>query len=339
MSELPKLRQGMFGRTWSVVSTARSRRPHSALSSTCPFCAGNEGETEREVFALRRADSRPDTSGWSLRVVPNKYPALLNHVDLSFFEQHPFVEAAGRGFHEVIIETPDHEGRFSRSSAEHLHTVLAVYQQRLRVLSREPSVQSVAVVRNEGREAGASQDHPHSQVFAFPQVHSRLAYEVDHGGRHFEAEGRCLTCTMIEQEIGRGRRLVACTDDFVALASFAPRFPYELWILPRVHGHDFASEGDDRIRGLAAMLKRVLVALEGALGTFPYNLVLLTSPLRTSSSLVQSAFHWRFEILPRLSTPSGLELGCDMFVVSVSPEDAAVRLRPLVETQLPTVRG
>lgn len=339
MSDVPRLRRALFGRTASLVSTARSRRPLSTSAprsqAPCPFCEGNESETEKEVFAHRRAGTAPDTPGWSLRVVPNKFPALLEGIRLPSVEHGPFDEAPAAGLHEVIIETQEHDRTPSRSTTAQLATLLTIYRDRLAVLSARPGVQSVVVIRNEGREAGASQPHPHSQVLALPMVHPRLADELRAANHHFEAEGRCLTCDMIRHELDGGRRIIAENDAFIAVASFAPRFPYELWIVPRTHGHDFKALGAIEIDRCAEILRQVLEALDSHLGAFPYNLVLLTSPVSGAGSAgesdVERSFHWRLELLPRITTPSGLELGCDVFIVSVSPEDAAAALRPLAK--------
>jgi UDPglucose--hexose-1-phosphate uridylyltransferase len=330
MAETPRLRHALFGRTSSLVSAARSRRPQPNATGTqpsdCPFCEGNERETEREVFALRREGSAPDGPGWSLRVVPNKYPALVTSLPLATSEHHPLSEAAATGVHEVIIETPEHDASPARLPAEHLAGVLTIYQDRLRVTGGAPGVQSVVIIRNEGRAAGASQPHPHSQVLALPVVHPRLAHELQVARQHFAEAHRCLTCDVIEHELKQGRRIVALDDEFVVLTSFAPRFPYETWILPRHHSHDFRESSERQIARCAERIRALLVAMESRLGAFPYNLVLLTCPMQTAHDDRQS-FHWRFELLPRTTIPSGLELGCDVFIVSVSPEEAADALR------------
>jgi UDPglucose--hexose-1-phosphate uridylyltransferase len=330
------LRGSLFGRTWSIVSPARSERPQPVAAERlntnhfdCPFCEGHEAETEREVFALRGPDSRPDGPGWTVRVVPNKYPALRPQAQCLASEADPFHEDAARGFHEVIIETPEHDRRLAQFSRAQLETLLGVYRSRLHALSREPSVRSIALFRNEGAAAGASQAHPHSQILALPLVPSRLQGELAAAERHFHGQGTCLTCEMVEREVQHSKRLIHQNADFAALTSFAPRFPYETWIIPRSHAPDFGQTARPQLRNMASILKQVLSALESLLGPFPFNLVLQTVPMGEDGR-AEGAFHWRFEILPRVTTPSGFELGSDVFIVSLPPEEAAGRLRSVL---------
>ena len=280
------------------------------------------------MFALRGAESRADTPGWTVRVVPNKFPALSVHAP-HISEPELLYQTAAHGFHEVVIETPQHDLRLGQASLRQLETILTVYQSRARILSGEPGVQNVVVVRNEGRGAGASQAHPHSQIFALPLVPSRLVDELAEAARRFNERGCCPTCEMVDRERADARRVVVENEDFIALTSFAPRFPYETWIVPTVHAHDFREADDRQLRGLASVLKQVLTALETVESSCPYNVVLHTAPVQPTIG-GERAFHWRIEILPRLTIPSGLELACDVFIIGVTPEHAAEKLRAVL---------
>jgi UDPglucose--hexose-1-phosphate uridylyltransferase len=324
------LRRFPLDRTWSLVAPGRSGRPQrvddSASKAICPFCEGNELETEPEVFALRHPDSLANTPGWTVRVVPNRFPALS--VDAPrVLPTDALDHVVAYGFHEVVIETAKHDQHLARSTVQHLKTILTVYQCRLRTLSREAGIASLVVIRNEGRAAGSSQEHPHSQIFALPLVPGRLQQEVAAAQRHFYERGHCAMCEMIEHN---RQRIITENQDFVALTSFAPRFSYETWIIPTTHAHDFRELGQEKIQTLAQILKEVFSALESTHASCPYNLVLQTAPVDSSNDVARS-FHWRLELLPRLSTPSGLELGCDVFIVPVSPEQAAAELRQVLQ--------
>jgi UDPglucose--hexose-1-phosphate uridylyltransferase len=328
------LRRSLFGGTWSIVAPARSERPQgesvssqSAAHRSCPFCDGNESETMPEVFALRPVGSDPNGPGWSLRVVPNKYPALEPLATQVTSATAAYEEiTTATGFHEVVIDTPKHEGRLSGFSVAQLETILSVYQSRVDQFGRQPHVESVVLFRNDGAAAGATQVHPHTQILALPVIPCRVQRELEAAKEHVRVHGRCPTCEMVERQTSTGSLLVTENADFVAIASFASRFPYETWILPKAHAHGFGEASIATIHTLAIILKRILIAMESALGVFPFNLVLQTSPARLDA-LTARAFHWRLEIIPRLTIPSGFELGSDMFIVSVSPEDAAVKLR------------
>lgn len=330
------LRRVLFNPTWSIIAPGRSARPRSFESdperpaAMCPFCVGNESETASEVFAIRRPGTRPDEPGWTVRVVPNKYPAVAQHLaDPMLTASAPHEALAAVGFHEVVIDAPEHDRQLSQFTLPHVETALEVYRSRLRALSAHPAVRSIALFRNVGRSAGASQEHPHVQILALPIVPARLQHELDAAERYVATHARCITCDLLRLDLLDARHLVARNSDFVAVTSFSPRFPYETWIVPESHSHDFRTCSDSQMRSLAAILKQVLTALEVNRGRFPFNLVLHTSPVRPSPGL-ERAFHWRMEILPRLTVPSGFELGHGVFIVTVPPEDAASRLRAAI---------
>ncbi len=206
-----------------------------------------------------------------------------------------------------------------------IHSVLRVYQRRLCALSQEPGVRFASLFRNEGRAAGASQEHAHAQILALPLVPPRVASELDATERYFRTTARCFTCDTIARELHDGSRVVVKSDAHAVVASFAPRYPYEVWVLPRYHFHDFARVADGELVELASLLRRTLIGLESVLGSFPYNLILQTAP--TVGGSHEQSFHWRFEIVPRTTIVSGFELGTDIHIVAQSPERAALRLR------------
>jgi UDPglucose--hexose-1-phosphate uridylyltransferase len=311
---MSRLRRSAHHGPWSLVAPARSRRPRLAPAAVrnplaqCHFCPGNERETEPEVFALRPNGSHPDSPEWKVRVVPNKYPAVSG------------------GRHEVVIESPVHGLQIESMPVRELEAVLTVYRERVRTLRRRSDVQSVALFRNEGSAAGASQEHPHAQIIALPIVPGRLRTELTAANRYFQQRGQCLTCdALVADATGLTQRLVARNSDFTALTSFAPRFPYETWIVPNTHAHDYRDITGRHLRSLASILRHVLAALRSALDRFPYNLILITAP--AVEGPIDRAFHWRLEILPRLTVPSGFEMGSDVFIVEVAPEEAAEKLR------------
>jgi UDPglucose--hexose-1-phosphate uridylyltransferase len=331
MAEPATLRRALAGGTWSIVAPHRFGRPAGTASSRpaehCHFCEGNEHETEAEVYALRRHDTAPDTPGWLVRVVPNKYPAVQIHAGQAAPVERRSGLVPARGCHEVIIETPDHRAGLAALTTPELAAVLGVYRARLRALSAWPDVRSVALFRNEGAAAGASQEHPHAQVLGLPVVPGRLARETALARRHLRQRGCCSTCEMLERESRHGARVVMESPDFLVLAAFAPRFAYETWIVPRSHGHEFAAATRRQLSAAAGVLAQVLAALRGVMGgAFPFNVVVQTAPVRAGTQ-TERAFHWRLEILPRLTTASGFELGSGVFIVTVSPEQAARHLR------------
>jgi UDPglucose--hexose-1-phosphate uridylyltransferase len=260
--------------------------------------------------------------------VPNRYPALVPD------EEGPADDAAGsqtraNGFHEVIIETTEHGRRFSAFSHSHMQAVLSTYRDRVERLNAAPGVRSVILFRNDGRAAGASQEHPHAQILGLPLVPDTLACEIAAAEKHFQERQGCLSCDLLARERRDARRVVAANEDFVVLAAFAPRFPCELWIVPTAHGPDFSRITLSAIRNLAFILGETLRALESMLGPFPYNLILQTAPTSASGAF-DRFFHWRLEIVPRFTVASGFELATSVFIVSLLPEQAAAGLRQIL---------
>jgi UDPglucose--hexose-1-phosphate uridylyltransferase len=334
MTDAPVIRRTLPSGPWTIVAPKRSTRPQPAAKPSedpthCHFCPGSEHETEPEVYALRAADTKPDSPGWRIRVVPNKFPALVSDAGDPGRPQSLYSEIGAIGIHEVIIETPDHDRALAEMRPDEIADVLAVYRARLQAASRRRYVRSVAVFRNEGRAAGASQLHAHAQLVGLPIVPARLQAEIDAAVDYRRRRKRCVSCDAIKRELKKGSGVIAENAEFVAFACFSPRFPYETWILPKAHHHDFRLVPLKHLCALADVLGAVLKALRAALDPFPYNLVLQTAPVQMSIR-AQGAFHWRLEVVPRLTTGSGFELGSGVFIVSLSPEDAARRLREAI---------
>lgn len=313
----PEYRRDPVTGRWVVVAPERSLRPMSLAGAQsrhrpdgerrpCPFCPGEEHDTPHEVYALRDAGTAADDPGWRLRVVPNKFPAVR-------------ANSPAYGAHEVVIETPDHVSNPTQLSDDQLRDTLEAFRNRLLAHAADPRLVYASVFKNVGAEAGASLGHTHSQVVATPFVPDLIAAELS-GARAYHAEhGRCVFCDLLRQA---GERVVFETEHFAAFAPFAPRFAYELCVMPKAHAARFESLTESL--ELARLLKRTLRALDAVLSEPAYNLYLHAAPLRSPDL---DHFHWHLEILPRTSRPAGFEWGSGCFVVDTSPERAAALLR------------
>ena len=311
----PEYRRDPVTGRWVIIAPERARRPMSLAGAQprhrangertpCPFCPGEEHDTPHEVFAVRDAGSRPDGPGWHLRVVPNKFPAVRD-------------DSAAYGRHEVVIETPEHISNPTALTDEQFRDVLLAYQARLLALASDPRLGYALVFKNVGAEAGASLGHTHSQIVATPFVPELVTAELAGAESYYAEHGRCVFCDMLPSA-----SVVAESEHFVAFAPFAPRFAYELCVMPKRHASRYESLAD--ALELAHLLKRVLRALDAVLSEPAYNLYLHAAPLRSANL---PHFHWHFEIIPRTSRPAGFEWGGGCFVVDVSPERAAAELR------------
>ena len=186
----------------------------------------------------------------------------------------------------------------------------------------------ISIFKNYGEVAGASLEHPHSQLIALPVVPKRSMEEFEGANAYHAYKERCVFCDIIEQEISDGRRLVAENDGFIAFEPFSSRFPFETCILPKKHISAFEDTGEDMFGQMAEMLSLVLKKINKALELPPYNYMLHTAPLDRN---VSDFYHWHIEIIPRLTRVAGFEWGSGFYINPTPPEHAAQYLR---ETQI-----
>jgi len=314
-----------------IISTDRRKRPNdfrfeqtvSLGREQCPFCPGHEELTPPEVLAYRNG-SAPNTPGWELRVVPNKFPALQVEGTLDRAGEGMYDRMNGIGAHEVIIETPDHSRTLAAMSEAEIERVLWAYRERILDLKQDRRLRHILVFKNQGAPAGATLEHTHSQLIALPIVPDFVRDEIDGARRHFEIKERCVFCDIVNDDLRDGRRVILENADVVALAPYAPRFAFETWLLPRAHGSRFEEAPRPLYEGLARLLKAVLQRMDRALETPPYNLVVHTSPF---SEALGDLYHWHVEIMPKLTRVAGFEWGTGFYINPTAPEEAAEVLR------------
>lgn len=324
---MPEIRKDPVTGRAIIIAVERAKRPrHDSASqeSPCPFCAGNERMTPPEVFAYRDSQSSPDAPGWTVRVVPNKYPALVDEGGRSSSRRGVYESTTGLGVHEVIIDSPEHVVNVGELSEVPLAAVLRVYRERMLALSKDERWRSILVYKNQGALAGATLEHVHSQLIALSEAPEQLRAEIDGAQRYHEANGRCLFCEMIRQDTEGGERLVAEHDRWVVLCPYAARFPFEIWILPKRHAPYFERSSDQDLAELAHCLRDALARLNRVLDNPPLNYVIHSHPAGEAET---RHYHWHIEILPKRVQVAGFEWGSGMFINPVAPEDAARLLR------------
>jgi UDPglucose--hexose-1-phosphate uridylyltransferase len=293
------------------------------LDTPCPLCEGRELTAGHEIAAVRDG-SPPDGPGWSLRVVPNRVPALRVEAGVSGAHDGLFVHRPGLGAHEVVIETPRHDVSWFTMTAEELGRILAAWRDRIADLRRDGRMRAAVAFKNHGVEAGARLAHAHSQVVATPLVPPALSHEVEAARRHHTATGTCLFCDLVAQELAAGVRVVAQTPACVALAPYASRTPFETWLLPVGHRARFDESTKEDIAALAALLRHVLAQMSRELERPAFNAVLHSAPFDEPAD---GAYHWHLELVPRVLRASGLEVGAGLPINPVPPEKAARVLR------------
>ena len=328
---MPELRKDPVVGRWVIISTERARRPTDFApdpvrprATSCVFCEGSEDKTPPEILAGRAPDSAPNSPGWSYRVVANKFPALRIEGDLEPAGEGLFDYMNGVGAHEVVIETPDHAAALATLPVDAATDVFAAYRERVLDLKKDPRFEYVLVFKNHGEAAGASLEHPHSQLIATPIIPIMVTEELEGSARYWDRKERCVWCDIVRQERRAGHRVIVEANGFVALAPFAPRFPFETWILPTRHRSAFEESEEDDLRAFAGVVQGVLGRINRTLHDPPFNFVLHTAPLRDSSL---EHFHWHLEVIPKLTRVAGFEWGSGFFINPVPPEDSAAALR------------
>lgn len=331
---MPELRKDPIVGRWVIISTERARRPLEYTHETapaikpgfCPFCPGSEDKTPQEVFAFRDRGAAPNGASWLVRVVPNRFPALKIEGGLDRQGEGLYDKMNGIGAHEVIIETPRHDLNLCELEEEQIERVLLAYRERIIDLRRDTRFRYVMVFKNHGAAAGASLEHTHSQLIALPVVPINVA-ESMRGARHyFEYKERCIYCDIVKQEISDGRRVIYENSAFVVVAPFAPKQPFETWILPKAHHAAFEESPQVAFRSLANALRTALRKINVALDNPPYNFMLLTAPFADHNA---QHYHWHIEIMPTLTKVAGFEWGSGFYINPTPPEDAAAFLREL----------
>ena len=287
--------------------------------SDCPFCPGNEAETETEICHVTGPDG-----GWSARVVLNRFPALTASEDLQRVSNGTFRSMAAAGSHEVVIEHPRHDLTLREMDVSQLASILWLYRERYRALAKMPHVESIIIFKNQGERAGTSLEHPHSQITAAPVVSSQVFARLSAARQFHKMQGACLYCRVLEDEMGVGDRVLETHPSFVAFVPYASLSPYHMWIFPRVHEPSFGEINDADLHELAGVLSRQLRRMAVVADDPDYNFTIRTAPVAESTA---GCFHWYLAIVPRVSYLAGFELGSGIFINSLRPELCAEMLR------------
>jgi UDPglucose--hexose-1-phosphate uridylyltransferase len=326
---MPEFRKDPVVNRWVILATDRANRPqqHRVAAKPavgpCPFCTGNESMTPPEILAYRDKDSRANQPGWALRVVPNRYPALVPDGGQDRCLQGIYESMNGVGAHEVVIETQEHLTHAAELSEKQFDNLVRAYRDRTTSLRGDTRWRHVLIYKNEGAEAGATFEHLHSQLVALPMVPRQVSEELDGAQKVRKQTGKCVYCEIINADIVDARRIVSENRSFVALCPYAARFPFETWILPKHHSPYFDHASELELGEFALLLRETLIRLDRRLRHPPFNYVLHSAPFEDNPEY----YHWHVEIMPRLTGVAGFEWGTGFFINTEAPEDSARELR------------
>jgi UDPglucose--hexose-1-phosphate uridylyltransferase len=328
---MSEIRHNRLTGEWVIIAPERAKRGSNfarlasptevpALVADCPFCPGNEVAAD-EQYRANGGDGQ-----WLIRSLTNKYSVLSSSGEVApgVGPGHLRHTVNCVGLHEVLVEGPRHDLPMALLPVEHVQRILEAYRHRFAAFYADSRVRHVIIFKNHGAEAGASQQHPHSQIVGLPIVPGQVVERLEHARRVFAETGRCLACTLMAEEQEHGARIVAENAHFIAFIPYAALSPYHLWIFPKVHTACYAEESPDTLRSLAEILRIVLAKIHGLLANPPFNLVIRSLGPRERDA---AHFHWYISIVPRVNKTAGFELGTGMYVNPSLPDSCAQALR------------
>lgn len=283
--------------------------------------------TPPEILGYRQG-GQPNDPNWTLRVVPNKFPALRIEGELGKAADGIYDRMHGIGAHEIVIESERHDVDLFDLPEKRFEDVLWAYRDRLLDLKKDHRFKSVIIFKNHGAAAGASLTHSHSQLIALPVIPKRVMEEMNGCREYYRFRDRCLFCDIVVQELDQKARIVEETGEFLAFAPYAPRFPFETWIVPKRHQCAYEMIEEDQAKALAAVFRRTLRRLNLALENPPFNFIVHSAPFQERAA---DFFHWHIEIMPKLTKVAGFEWGSGFYINPTPPEESAKYLRELPE--------
>ncbi len=313
---MPQLRRDPTSKRWVIVAPERRNRPREEGRAQCPFCPGNEALTPPAIPL--RSEGGETEGTWRLRVFPNRYPAV-RETTLPRLAEGLLRQIEGYGFHEVLVESPEHSATLATLPLERIEAICRALQERVAALARQPGIRYVQVFKNHGRAAGASLLHPHSQIVALPLLPLELLQKLEVYREHRREQGGCLYCELIARERA-GERIVFENRSVLVLSSYAARIPYETVILPKGHFRSFPLF--PFVDGLAEGIARLFRMYDRRLGAVPYNLWFVDGPAEPEED-----FHWHIEVSPLTSPIGGFERSTGFSINTCTPEEAARELR------------
>ncbi len=321
---MSELRKHYFLDNYCLIASGRSKRPSAPKAcgdeekvTSCVFCNGHENETPAATAVYKNGEILKDTdnqrvTGWDVRCIPNLYPALSPEApDV----QHPLFEVMkGYGFHEVIIENPLHESKLSNFSDDELFLLMKVYRDRVMHYQSQERIEYVSLFKNLGKNAGASLEHTHTQLIAVPLIPVTIKKEK----KAIEELKSCPYCDIIKKEQGK-ERMVYENENFILIAPYYSRSPYEMWMLPKKHLHHISVFNEQMLMSLGDCIRKAVSLLEKTIPELAYNYMFFQTENDRS-------YHFNIRIAPVTSIAAGFEKNTDIYINTIPPETAVKHL-------------
>ena len=328
------IRKNPITHDWVIFAPNRASRPQElktkdedrieilqkrpAYKSDCPFCKGNEGTSNMELWRL------PEGSDWQVRIIENKYSSVDRYIDPKKTSNGLRQEMQGFGIHDVIIDNPRHNTTLALMKPEEILTIIQAWRRRFKEIRDNPKVKHVVVFKNQGLKAGGSLEHPHSQIYGLPVTPFETQVRLREMERYYDINDRCLLCDLTRDELEQDQRIIASNRDFAALVPYADLSPYHFWIIPLEHGPSFSLLEDPQALSLAHLIQDVFLKVYKVLRNPDFNLVIQSL---AHYDREKEYFHWYISVIPQLKHKGGLEYAGGLYVNPVLPETAAKELR------------
>ncbi len=327
--DMSEMRKDPITHNWVIIASERALRPSqfrtvtgpSTEDAVNPFAVGQESLTPPEIMRISDPNA-PDS--WRVRVIPNKYPALMIEGDEARAQVGIYERMDGLGAHEVIIESPEPAFALEDLPLDHLSQALLVYRERMKDLARDTRFVFSLLFRNSGPSAGATVRHGHAQLIALPVVPGHVQERLTGAKRYADEKGSCVFDDIIRYEVEADERLVCHNDSFVCISPYASRAPYELMIIPTAQHARFESIPDESLQDLAGILSETLQRLKRCLGDVDYNFMIQSAPRALNDV---NWYRWHIQIVPKLTQVAGFEWGTGFFINPTAPESATKSLK------------
>ncbi len=328
---MPQLRKDPIVNRWVIIATERARRPAAFIDppstataqQDCPFC---QDASRQAIY----------TQG-DVRVVKSGTPILDVNKPFDRKKHGLYDVCYSHGHHELVIETSTHTANMADLSAAQIQDVFDTYALRMSEHRKDPAVHYVLAYKNYGVAAGSRNiGHARSQIMAVPVLPMRVKEKIDGAKKYFDYHERCVFCDLLDQELQSRERIVAQNEGFVALTPFAPRFPFETWIVPKRHHCDFSKGIEGQSVLLAQLMKDILLRFKIGLNDPSYNYMIQTSPIEHGHLMdhrypsISDDYHWHIELIPRLTRVAGFERGSGFYICPIPPEMSAAFLREVI---------
>jgi len=308
-----------------IVAPKRAKRPKNSDRKNCPGCFRKL--TPRAVLVLPET-AQLDSDDWTIRVVPNKFSCFSINGGNQKFEFKAGLggiqDPAGRC--EVVFETRRHPYPVYARTIDEIGDCFRALISRYKVARADSRTKFWFAFKNLGKLAGGTLDHEHWQLYSLPFVPPAIEDGYGRAALYYNQNGQSSHRHVFDRERETGDRVVAATSHFLTFVPFAAQMPYELCIAPLRDSADFSTITEEELNDLAGAFRDAIERLYTVHPELAFNVILHTAAFEHDSA---PWYCWRLSILPRLTTFAGVELGLNIVVNPVTPEEAASTLRAI----------